>query len=127
MTTATKTCRRCGVAPVEPDHLGLGGLSPRDLRSDNGPEFVPSAILRWTTAEGIETAHIAPGKPCQNDTDEIFNGHLREECLSMEWFRTRRAAAAIHRDLAPALQRGPAPLKPRLFDTDRIQSDAHDH
>lgn len=69
--------------------------APRYLRSDNGPEFVSSAILRWTTAEGIETAHIAPGKPWQNGTDESFNGRFREECLSMEWFRTRREAAAI--------------------------------
>jgi putative transposase len=69
--------------------------APRYLRSDNGPEFVSSAILRWTMAEGIETAHIAPGKPWQNGTDESFNGRLREECLSMEWFRTRREAAAI--------------------------------
>jgi putative transposase len=69
--------------------------APRYLRSDNGPEFVSSAILRWTTAEGIETAHIAPGKPWQNGTDESFNGRLREECLNMEWFRTRREAAAI--------------------------------
>jgi putative transposase len=69
--------------------------APRYLRSDNGPEFVSSAVLRWTTAEGIETAHIAPGKPWQNGTDESFNGRLREECLSMEWFRTRREAAAI--------------------------------
>ena len=69
--------------------------APRYLRSDNGPEFVSSAILRWTTAAGIETTHIAPGKPWQNGTDESFNGRLREECLSMEWFRTRREAAAI--------------------------------
>jgi putative transposase len=69
--------------------------APRYLRSDNGPEFVSSAILRWATDEGIETAHIAPGKPWQNGTDESFNGRLREECLSMEWFRTRREAAAI--------------------------------
>ena|SRR5665213_88636 len=54
----------------------------RYLRSDNGPEFVSSAILRWTTAEGIETAHIAPGKPWHNGTDESFNGRLREECLT---------------------------------------------
>jgi putative transposase len=57
--------------------------APRYLRSDNGPEFVSSAILRWTTAEGIETAHIAPGKPWQNGTDESFNGRLREKCLNM--------------------------------------------
>lgn len=69
--------------------------APRYLRSDNGPEFVSSAILRWVTAEGMETAHIAPGKPWQNGTDESFNGRLRDECLSMEWFRTRPEAAAI--------------------------------
>jgi putative transposase len=61
----------------------------------NGPEFVSSAILRWVTVKGIETAHIAPGKPWQNGTDESFNGRLRDERLSMEWCRTRREAAAI--------------------------------
>jgi len=69
--------------------------APRHLRSDNGPEFVSAAVLRWLTHEGIETAHIAPGKPWQNGTDESFNGRLRDECLSMEWFRTRQEAAAI--------------------------------
>jgi putative transposase len=69
--------------------------APRYLRSDNGPEFISTEILRWVTAEGIETAHIAPGKPWQNGTNESFNGRFRDECLSMEWFRTRREAAAV--------------------------------
>lgn len=69
--------------------------APRYLRSDNGPEFVSIAVLRWTMAAGIETTHIAPGKPWQNGTDESFNGRLRDECLSIEWFRTRREAAAV--------------------------------
>ncbi len=69
--------------------------APRYLRSDNGPEFVATAILKWITNEGIETAHIAPGKPWQNGTDESFNGKLRDECLSMEWFRSRIEAAVV--------------------------------
>jgi putative transposase len=69
--------------------------APRHLRSDNGPEFVSAAVMRWLANEGIETAYIAPGKPWQNGTDESFNGRLRDECLSMEWFRTRQEAAAI--------------------------------
>jgi putative transposase len=69
--------------------------APRHLRSDNGPEFVATAVLRWLTAEGIDTAHIAPGKPWQNGTDESFNGRLRDECLNMEWFRTRAEAMAV--------------------------------
>jgi putative transposase len=44
---------------------------------------------------GIEAVHIAPGKPWQNGTDESFNGKCCDECLTMEWFRTRREAAAI--------------------------------
>ena len=37
--------------------------APRYLRSDNGPELVAAAILRWLVTAGIETAHIDPGKP----------------------------------------------------------------
>lgn len=37
--------------------------APRYLRSDNGPEFVATAILRWLEETAIETALIDPGKP----------------------------------------------------------------
>jgi putative transposase len=63
--------------------------APRHLRSDNGPEFVATAILRWLQTMQIETAFIDPGKPWQNGTDESFNGKFRNECLTMEWFRNR--------------------------------------
>ncbi len=63
--------------------------APEYLRSDNGPEFVSKAVLKWATNEGIETAHNQPGKPWQNGTDESFNGKFRDECLSLEYFRSR--------------------------------------
>lgn len=69
--------------------------APRYLRSDNGPEFVATAVLRWLTEVGIDTAYIAPGKPWQNGTGESFNGRLRDECLDMEWFRSRAEAAVV--------------------------------
>jgi len=69
--------------------------APKHLRSDNGPEFISTALMRWLLREGIETALIAPGKPWQNGTDESFNGKFRDECLSMEWFRTRAEAIAV--------------------------------
>ena len=62
---------------------------PRYLRSDNGPEFVACAILRWLAASEIETAFIDPGKPWQNGADESFNGKLRDEYLTLQWFRNR--------------------------------------
>jgi putative transposase len=63
--------------------------APRYLRSDNGPEFVALALLRWTQTAGIDPAFIDPGKPWQNGTDESFNGKFRNECLTVEWFRNR--------------------------------------
>lgn len=69
--------------------------APRYLRSDNGPEFVSRAVLKWLHQTGIETAYIEPGKPWQNGTAESLNGKFRDECLSMEWFRNRTEAKVI--------------------------------
>ena len=63
--------------------------APQYLRSDNGPEFVSTAVLRWLQQANIETAPIDPGKPWQNGSNESFNGKFRDECLGMEWFRNR--------------------------------------
>lgn len=63
------------------------------MRADDGPEFVSRAIVRWLFASGIDTAFI--GKPWQNGTNESFNGTFREECLSLEWFRTRMEATVV--------------------------------
>ena len=69
--------------------------APRFLRSDNGPEFVSTAILAWLAEAKIDTALIDPGKPWQNGADESFNGKFRDECLSMEWFRSRAEARVL--------------------------------
>jgi putative transposase len=66
--------------------------TPRYLRSDNGPEFVATAILRWLQHAQIETAFIDPGKPWQNGADESFNGKFRDQHLSLQWFRNRADA-----------------------------------
>jgi putative transposase len=69
--------------------------APRFLRSDNSPEFVSEAILAWLETAGVQTALIDPGKPWQNGSDESFNGRFRDECLSLERFRSRREAKVI--------------------------------
>jgi len=69
--------------------------APAFLRSDNGPEFVSKALLSWIVAHGIGTALIEPGKPWQNGVTESFNGKFRDECLSLEWFRSRAEAKVI--------------------------------
>lgn len=72
--------------------------APRYLRSDNGPEFISTALLKWVVQEGIESALIDPGKPWQNGTNESFNGKFRDECLAMEWFRNRIEAKVVIED-----------------------------
>ncbi len=69
--------------------------APAFLRSDNGPEFASRAMLRRIVEQGIETALIEPGKPWQNGVVESFNGKFRDECLSLEWFRSRAEAKVV--------------------------------
>ncbi|MGQ5523357.1 IS3 family transposase [Chitinimonas sp. PSY-7] len=72
--------------------------APRYIRSDNGPEFVSTVLLKWAIEERIETAFIDPGKPWHNGTNESFNGKFRDECLAMEWFRNRLEARVVIED-----------------------------
>jgi putative transposase len=60
--------------------------APGHLRSDNGPEFMATAVQLWLAGCGIQTLYIDPGKPWQNGKEERFNGTVREECLNMHCF-----------------------------------------
>ena len=59
---------------------------PCYLRSDNGPEFIATAIQEWLAQQQIQTAYIEPGKPWQNGINESFNSRLRDEGLNLELF-----------------------------------------
>ena len=72
--------------------------APKYLRSDNGPEFVSRAILKWLTSAQIDMALIDPGKPWQNGMNESFNGKFRDECLAMQWFKNRIDAKILIED-----------------------------
>jgi putative transposase len=63
--------------------------APRYLRTDNGPEFVSRAVLKWLTQTNIDTTLIDPGRPWLNGMNESFNGKFRDECLNMQWFKNR--------------------------------------
>lgn len=103
--------------------------APQHLRSDNGPEFVSKAVLKWLVASNINTAHIDPGKPWQNGLDESFNGKFRDECLSLEWFRNRTEAKIVietwrrhYNEVRPHSSHGyltPAAFKTIEFETKR--------
>ena len=56
------------------------------IRSDNGPEFVSSAVCQWLEASGCQTLFINPGSPWENGYIESFIDKLRDECLNREIF-----------------------------------------
>ena len=68
---------------------------PEMLRSDNGSEFIAQAVNIWLTENGIKPLFIEPGKPWQNGKCESFNGKLRGECLSREWFSSVKEAQVV--------------------------------
>jgi putative transposase len=68
---------------------------PEMLRSDNGSEFIGQAVNNWLAENGIKPLFIEPGKPWQNGKGESFNGKLRDECLSREWFSSVKEAQVV--------------------------------
>jgi len=48
--------------------------NPKVLRSDNGPEFVSTALPQWATESGLQNMLIEPVKPWQHGTNDSFIG-----------------------------------------------------
>lgn len=68
---------------------------PKMIRSDNGSEFIGKAVNEWLIENDIKSLFIEPGKPWQNGKGESFNGKLRDECLSREWFSSVKEAQVV--------------------------------
>lgn len=82
------------VIDVLADLFILRGI-PAHIRSDNGPEFVATALREWIAAVGAKTAYIEPGSPWENGYCESFNGKLRDELLNGEIFYTLNEAKIV--------------------------------
>jgi transposase InsO family protein len=68
---------------------------PRQIRSDNGPEFIAAAIRRWLDQVGIEALYIEPGSPWENGYAESFHSRIRDEFLALETFDNLPAARSL--------------------------------
>lgn len=68
---------------------------PEHLRSDNGPEFIATAVRRWLAEVGTRTLYIEPGSPWENAYSESFNSRLRDELLNGELFTSEKEAAVL--------------------------------
>ena len=68
---------------------------PKAIRSDNGPEFVATAIQRWLKQVDVQAFYIAPGSPWENGYAESFHSRLRDEFLATEVFESLAAARKL--------------------------------
>ncbi len=93
----------CGAPPYEGKRCpgGTGGavpdawLSDTHSRSDNGPEFIATALWAWYRLLTVVPLFIEPGSPWENGYSKSFNGKFRDELLNGELFYTLREAQVI--------------------------------
>lgn len=74
------------------DRAALFRGYPKEIRTDNGPEFTCRAFMAWAQKHGIRHILIEPGSPTQNAYIESFNGTFRDECLDENWFESLEQA-----------------------------------
>jgi transposase InsO family protein len=110
------------VIDVLADQFILRGM-PAHIRSDNGPEFVATAVRTWIAAVGARTAYIEPGSPWENGCRESFGFKLRDELLNGEIFYSLAEARAVsegwrrHRNTKrPHSSPGCRPPAPEVFE-----------
>ena len=68
---------------------------PKFIRSDNGPEFIASALRDWLANLEVGTLYIEPGSPWENAFAESFNSRFRDEFLALEVFENLTAAQRL--------------------------------
>ena len=103
--------------------LFIGRGPPAHIRSDNGSEFIATAVQKWLGKVGVKTLYITPGSPWENGYNESFNGSLRDELLNGGDLLQPGRGEGPDRVLASPLQHGPTAQQPELPTTGTASGD----
>ena len=60
---------------------------PKNIRCDNGREFISKTFQEWCKGNEINIIYIQPGHPTQDSIIERFNGSYRRAVLDAYIFR----------------------------------------
>lgn len=61
---------------------------PKEIRCDNGPEYISTRLQSWARLKGIRLMYIQPGKPQQNSYVERYNRTVRYDWLNQYLFES---------------------------------------
>lgn len=64
------------------ERLKNEGRTAKNIRVDNGPEFISKTLVKWAQENSVQLDYIQPGKPTQNAIVERLNRSCREELLN---------------------------------------------
>ncbi len=65
------------------------------MRAKGPSEFTSNHFDAWAFEHGVQLDFIRPGRPVENGYVESFNGKLRDECLSANWFLNLQEARTV--------------------------------
>jgi len=60
-----------------------------------GRSSYPRLCCRGSSRKASARHRSSPARPWQNGVTESFNGKFRDECLSLEWFRSRAEGKVV--------------------------------
>ncbi len=78
-----------------PAELFIDRGPPAHIRSDNGSEFIATAVQKWLGQMGVKTLYITLGSLWENGYNESFNGSLRDELLNGDIFHSLAEAKVL--------------------------------
>ena len=87
---------------------------PAHIRSDNGSEFIATAVQTWLGQIGVKTLYIAPGSPWENGYNEELQRVASRRAAQRRDFLQPRRRQGADRGVAPSLQHRPAAQQPGL-------------
>lgn len=89
-----RSIKACDVVELVSEVMLIRG-NPKYIRSDNGPEFIATALRKFLGSIHVDTLYVEPGSPWENGYAESFQSRLRDELLNAEEFNGIRDAKAL--------------------------------